>query len=177
MGQPLWFRRRHREQVPPCFVIDRPTVDQYVPIFSVASFQTIEGVVRLFMICHDPATVPVRSFRPLNQESRDIGQFMDDDGSAYLIFESRPAGGFFIAPLSDDYLDIKQQVSFIHEPLEGGALVHYKGLYYVLDSHMTGWAPIPTSMQQPTPFVVRGRSSRALLLRKRIPIRRSRPRY
>jgi hypothetical protein len=33
----------------------------------------------------------LRSFRPLGQESRDIGQFIDDDGSAYLIFEDRPA--------------------------------------------------------------------------------------
>jgi len=38
----------------------------------------------------------VRSFRPLDHESRDIGQFIDDDGAAYLIFESRPTGGFFI---------------------------------------------------------------------------------
>lgn len=28
----------------------------------------------------------VKSFRPLGHESRDIGQFIDDDGSAYLIF-------------------------------------------------------------------------------------------
>ena len=32
----------------------------------------------------------VSSFRPLGQESRDIGQFIDDDGTAYLIF-GRPA--------------------------------------------------------------------------------------
>jgi beta-xylosidase len=36
----------------------------------------------------------LKSFRPLGQESRDIGQFIDDDGSAYLIFEDRPAKGF-----------------------------------------------------------------------------------
>ena len=85
----------------------------------------------------------VKSFRPLNQESRDIGQFIDDDGSAYLIFESRPTKGFFIAQLSDDYLSVARQVSFIPAPLEGGALVHYKGLYYVIGSHMTGWKPNP----------------------------------
>src|SRR5207244_1378279 len=28
----------------------------------------------------------LKTFRPLGQESRDIGQFVDDDGSAYLIF-------------------------------------------------------------------------------------------
>ncbi len=85
----------------------------------------------------------VRHFRPLGKESRDIGQFIDDDGSAYLIFESRPSGGFFIAKLSDDYLNVEKQVSFIKEPLEGGALVHYKGLYYVMGSHLSGWRPNP----------------------------------
>lgn len=85
----------------------------------------------------------VRSFRPLNEESRDIGQFIDDDGTAYLIFESRPTKGFFIAKLSDDYMNVEQLVSFVQAPLEGGALVHYKGLYYVIGSHLTGWAPNP----------------------------------
>ena len=85
----------------------------------------------------------VRSFRPLDQESRDIGQFIDDDGSAYLIFESRPTKGFFIAKLSDDYMNVEKQVSFIQAPLEGGAVVHYGGLYYVIGSHLTGWSPNP----------------------------------
>jgi hypothetical protein len=87
--------------------------------------------------------VYVKSFRPLDQESRDIGQFIDDDGSAYLIFESRPTKGFFIAKLSEDYMTVDKQVAFIHAPLEGGAVVHYKGLYYVLGSHLTGWKPNP----------------------------------
>lgn len=85
----------------------------------------------------------VTSFRPLGQESRDIGQFIDDDGSAYLIFESRPTGGFYIAKLSDDYLSVEKEVCFIHAPLEGGGLVHYDGLYYLIGSRMTGWAPNP----------------------------------
>jgi hypothetical protein len=38
----------------------------------------------------------LKSFRPLGHESRDIGQFVDDDGTAYLIFEDRP-NGFRIA--------------------------------------------------------------------------------
>lgn len=85
----------------------------------------------------------LKSFRPLDQESRDIGQFVDDDGSAYLIFESRPTHGFFIARLSDDYLSVDKQMSFIKAPIEGGAVVHYKGLYYVVGSHLTGWNPNP----------------------------------
>ncbi len=85
----------------------------------------------------------VKSFRPLDRESRDIGQFVDDDGSAYLIFESRPTKGFFIAKLSDDYLNVDQQISLVDAPLEGGAIVHYQGLYYAIGSHMTGWRPNP----------------------------------
>jgi hypothetical protein len=84
----------------------------------------------------------VKSFRPLDQESRDIGQFVDDDGSAYLIFESRPTKGFFIAKLSDDFMSV-EKTAFIQAPLEGGALVHVGGLYYVIGSHMTGWQPNP----------------------------------
>jgi len=84
-----------------------------------------------------------RSFRPLGMESRDIGEFVDDDGKVYLIFESRPSGGFYIAGLSDDYLDVVKEVCLIHEPLEGGALVRYGGLYYVIGSHLTGWNPNP----------------------------------
>lgn len=85
----------------------------------------------------------IRTFRPLNRESRDIGQFVDDDGQAYLIFESRPTKGFFIAKLSDDFLDVKEETCFIQAPLEGGAIVHYKGLYYVIGSELTGWRPNP----------------------------------
>lgn len=84
----------------------------------------------------------IRTFRPLGHESRDIGQFIDDDGTAYLIFEDRP-NGFHIAKLSEDYLDVIKDVCLIKAPLEGGALVHYKGLYYMLGSALTGWNPNP----------------------------------
>ncbi len=99
---------------------------------AVAVSETVDGTYKY-----------VKSFRPLNQESRDIGQFIDDDGSAYLIFESRPTHGFFIAKLSADYMSVEKEVSFIKAPLEGGAVVHYNGLYYVVGSHMTGWRPNP----------------------------------
>lgn len=84
----------------------------------------------------------VKSFRPLDEESRDIGQFVDDDGSAYLIFESRPTKGFFVARLTGDFMSV-EKTCFIPAPLEGGALVHYGDLYYVVGSHMTGWKPNP----------------------------------
>jgi hypothetical protein len=85
----------------------------------------------------------LKSFRPLGRESRDIGQFIDDDGSAYLIFEDRPAKGFHIAKLSDDYLTVEKDVCLIKAPLEGGAVVHYGDRYYVVGSALTGWTPNP----------------------------------
>jgi Glycosyl hydrolases family 43 len=84
----------------------------------------------------------IRSFRPLGHESRDIGQFVDDDGTAYLIFEDRPFG-FRIAKLSADYLDVEKEIALIPMHLEGGAVVHYQGLYYAIGSALTGWAPNP----------------------------------
>lgn len=73
----------------------------------------------------------VKLFRPLGQESRDIGQFIDDDGSAYLIFEARPTRGFFIAKLSDDYMNVEKAMSFVnarleeeHRPLQRHVLRH-----------------------------------------------------
>ena len=83
-----------------------------------------------------------KMFRPLGHESRDIGQFIDDDGAAYLIFEDRP-NGFHIAKLSDDYLNVEREICLIPEHMEGGAVVHYDGLYYVLGSALTGWNPNP----------------------------------
>lgn len=85
----------------------------------------------------------IRHFRPLGKESRDIGQFIDDDGTAYLIFESRPSKGFYIAELSKDYLDVEREVAFIKAPLEGGAIVNYEGLYYMTGSLLTGWKANP----------------------------------
>ncbi|WP_206107814.1 family 43 glycosylhydrolase [Paludisphaera rhizosphaerae] len=82
----------------------------------------------------------VTHFRPLKHESRDIGQFIDDDGTAYLIYEDRPVG-FHIAKLSDDYLTVLEDVTTIKAPIEGGALVHYDGLYYMIGSWLTGWTP------------------------------------
>ncbi len=84
----------------------------------------------------------LKSFRPLGHESRDIGQFIDDDGSAYLIFEDRPYG-FRITKLSDDYLDVEKEICLIPEHLEGGALVHYQELYYVIGSQLSGWNANP----------------------------------
>jgi hypothetical protein len=84
----------------------------------------------------------VKSFRPLEHESRDIGQFIDDDGTAYLVFEDRPYG-FRIARLSTDYMKVEKEMCLIPAHMEGGAIVHYKGLYYSIGSALTGWNANP----------------------------------
>jgi hypothetical protein len=130
------------------WVLERPKVfysrstRQFVMYFHLDDSQY--KVARVATAISSTPTGPfrfVRSFRPLGLESRDIGQFEDDDGSDYLIFESRPSGGFYIAALSPDRLSVAHQVAFIDLALEGGAVVHYRDLYYVVGSHLTGWNP------------------------------------
>ena len=84
----------------------------------------------------------VKRFRPLGQESRDIGQFIDDDGTPYLVFEDRPTG-FHIAALSEDYMDVIRDMTVVKAHMEGGAIVNYGGLYYSIGSGLTGWNPNP----------------------------------
>lgn len=82
----------------------------------------------------------LKSFRPLDHESRDIGQFVDDDGAQYLVFEDRPLG-FHIVKLTEDCLGIEREMCLIRQHMEGGAIVHYQGLYYAIGSALTGWRP------------------------------------
>ena len=138
------------ENVGSPFVLERPKVFYNQRTRKFVMYMHLDGpgykLARVAIAVSNKVDGPysyVKSFRPLGQESRDIGQFVDDDGSAYLIFESRPTHGFFIARLSDDYMSVERKVSFIPAPLEGGALVHYRGLYYVIGSHLSGWRPNP----------------------------------
>jgi hypothetical protein len=138
------------EQLGRRWVLERPKVfynrhtKKYVMYFHLDNSNY--RVARVGIAVSDEPQGPfiyVKSFRPLNLESRDIGQFIDDDGTPYLVFESRPSKGFYIAGLSADYMDVVKEVSFIHAPLEGGAIVHHKGLYYAIGSALTGWRPNP----------------------------------
>ena len=138
------------EHLGPHWVLERPKVFYSPLTHHFVMYMHLDDahyhVARVAVAVSDHVTGPyryVRSFRPLGLESRDIGQFVDDNGSAYLIFESRPSGGFYIASLSPDRLSVVKQVAFLQLSLEGGALVHYHGLYFVLGSHLTGWSPNP----------------------------------
>ncbi len=72
--------------------------------------------------------------------SLDISQFVDDDGAAYLLSEER-GKGVHIYKLSDDYLSVASDVCLIPHALEGLGLVRFDGLYYLVASRLTGWAP------------------------------------
>ena len=53
-----------------------------------------------------------RTSVPRGLEGGDIGQFLDDDGTAYLTLEDRPCG-FRIAALSADSLTVEKEVCLI----------------------------------------------------------------
>ncbi|MBZ5617608.1 MAG: family 43 glycosylhydrolase [Acidobacteriia bacterium] len=137
------------EDFSPRWVLERPKVYHNAKTGQFVMYMHIDDAYRLARVgvavsnTVDGEYRYLKSFRPLGQESRDIGQFIDDDGAAYLIFEDRPAKGFHIATLSEDYLTVEKEVCLIRAPLEGGAIVHYKGLYYAIGSALTGWAPNP----------------------------------
>ena len=149
------FRRQVLQQADPCglgprFVLERPKVFYNPRTKKFVMYMHIDDaryqLARVGVAVSDTVDGDYRfltSFRPLNHESRDIGQFIDDDGTPNLIFEDRPAKGFHIAALSDDYLTVARDVALINAPLEGGAVVHYQGLYYALGSALTGWNPNP----------------------------------
>ena len=143
------------------WVLERPKVYYNSKTKKYVMYMHLDGAIsgskqpyaydfaRVGVAISDQPTGPfnyVKSFRPLGKESRDIGQFIDDDGSAYLIFESRPDKGFYIASLSEDYLNVEKEVAFIKSPLEGGAIVHYENRYYAVGSALTGWNPNPNKV-------------------------------
>ena len=149
------FKTDHLEDFGRGWILERPKVFYNAKTKKYVMYMHIDGPLPGHRGGYELARVGVavsdtvdgnyqylKSFRPLNHESRDLGQFIDDDGTAYLIFEDRP-NGFHIARLSDDYLTVEKDICLIPEHLEGGALVHYNGLYYVLGSHLTGWNANP----------------------------------
>ncbi|MBP1639522.1 MAG: beta-xylosidase [Bacteroidetes bacterium] len=84
-----------------------------------------------------------RSFRPFNNMSRDCTLFLDDDGSAYFFSSARENYDMMMYRLTDDFLDVKEQVATLwpggHR--EAPAIVKRKGYYFMITSGCTGWAP------------------------------------
>ena len=83
--------------------------------------------------------------QPLGFQSRDMGLFQDTDGTAYLLSEDR-ANGLRIDKLSSDYLSVVSAGSSnggsvaLFADYEAPAMAKANGRYYLLASHLTGWA-------------------------------------
>lgn len=91
----------------------------------------------------------LRSERPLGNISRDIGVFVDDDGTGYLLSEDRDHG-LHVYRLASDYLSVEEIVSTTLAPpsdhpagehgYESPTIVKHEGLYYLFGSDLSGWA-------------------------------------
>lgn len=82
----------------------------------------------------------IGSVRPLGFQSRDMGLYKDDDGSAYLLTEDRQ-NGLRIDKLDSTYTKVESNVYTWSEKIESPAMVKVDGRYYMFGSHLTGWDP------------------------------------
>lgn len=108
------------------------------------------SAARAAVAVSDQVTGPytyINSFRPNGNMSRDMGLFVDEDGSAYHIYSSRENYDMRIAKLSPDYLSASAKDSLLFsDHREGPALFKYMGKYYLITSGCTGWAPNKASI-------------------------------
>lgn len=83
------------------------------------------------------------SFRPLNEESRDMTLFKDTDGTAYLIHSANGNADMHIDRLSSDYLTVASHVVtlFAGQSREAPCMVKKDNLYYLITSGCSGWVP------------------------------------
>lgn len=82
----------------------------------------------------------IRGFQPDGLGSLDMTVYADSDGNAYHIrsVENQYVG---ISQLSADYLNTTGIISKIPEAREGPAMFKYNNMYYLITSHLSGWAP------------------------------------
>ncbi|WP_316783829.1 glycoside hydrolase family 43 protein [Pedobacter frigiditerrae] len=82
---------------------------------------------------------------PGGQMARDMTVFVDDDGKAYHIFSSEENFTLHMAELTSDYLGHTGKFTriYIGEQTEAPALFKKNGIYYMIGSGCTGWAPNP----------------------------------
>jgi hypothetical protein len=83
------------------------------------------------------------SFRPLDYMSRDITLFRDDDGTGYMISAANENADLHVYRLTSDYLGISARVQRLWPGSwrEAPAMFKRNGVYFLLTSGATGWAP------------------------------------
>lgn len=86
------------------------------------------------------------------QMSRDMTLFVDDDGTAYHIFASEENQTLHIARLTDDYLyhDGVYSRALPGKSNEAPAIFKKDGVYWMVTSGCTGWAPNPARLSSAT---------------------------
>ena len=85
----------------------------------------------------------VRSFQPDGFPSLDMSVYEDRvNGSVQGAYFVRSVDNSYvgISRLSDDYMDTTGLCSVIPEAREGHAIFHHNERYFMLTSHLTGWA-------------------------------------
>ncbi|MGW9452761.1 RICIN domain-containing protein [Streptomyces sp. NPDC055632] len=83
------------------------------------------------------------SFRPLGHMSRDITTFVDTDGTGYMISAANENADLHVYRLTSDYTGIAAQVQklWAGQWREAPAMFKRGGVYFLLTSGATGWAP------------------------------------
>ncbi|KAF2434421.1 galactan 1,3-beta-galactosidase [Tothia fuscella] len=79
-----------------------------------------------------------KSFQPMGKQSRDMGLYQDDDGTAYLLSEDRQ-NGLHIFKLAKDYLSVSSMVYTWPEKFEAPAILKKDGTYFMFASRLSGW--------------------------------------
>ncbi|KAL0356773.1 UNVERIFIED_CONTAM: hypothetical protein Scaly_1363000 [Sesamum calycinum] len=72
-----------------------------------------------------------------------IAFFKDDDGMAYLIYSSIRNKEIHISPLNGDYLGVTNRTvrALVGQHREAPAVFKHQGVYYMVTSGCSGWAP------------------------------------
>lgn len=134
----------------PTRVVERPKViynekdDQYVMWVHLDTRDYVYAGVGI-AVSRDPRGpfTLIAAKQPNRQDSRDMTLFQDVDGTAYLVHSKDWNKTMNIARLNDSYTDLDGfYVSVLKDQeREAPALCFHEGMYYMVSSGCTGWAP------------------------------------
>ncbi|MGB6150542.1 MAG: family 43 glycosylhydrolase [Pricia sp.] len=85
-----------------------------------------------------------KEIQPLGYDSNDSCMFVDDDGTAYYISNSKDDQSLNIYALTSDYMDIASTaptILFPGQSKEAPVVFKKEGTYYLMNSRKTGWDP------------------------------------
>lgn len=85
----------------------------------------------------------VKHFRPYNNMARDCGLYKKKDGTAYFFAAANENADMVMYKLTDDYLDVKEQVATLwpSSHRESPVIFESGGSSYFITSGTTGWDP------------------------------------